>query len=122
MAESITSSSGVKGFVKDAAVAAAASFAVDFFSEVAGLPFLNQQSPFPIIDPQQTWMETILSAAGLVGVTLGGLSVFAGKSIVPGFGKEALAYGVGILAGESFYEHQFVKLAGIRNIRHGVYK
>lgn len=115
-------STGVKGFVKDAAIAAMASATLDFAVEAVGLPGLNQQSPFPIIDPQQTWMETILVGSGLVLTTLGALSVFAGHSLVPGFGKEALAYGVGILAGESFYEHQAVKFLGIRNIRHGIYK
>lgn len=114
--------SSVKGFVKDAAIAAVGSFALDFFVEVAGIPWLNEQSSFPILDHQQTWIETIITGAGLASAGLGALSVFAGKTIIPGFGKEALATGVGLLAGETFYEHQFVKMAGIRNIRHGVYK
>lgn len=121
MAES--SSSGVKGFVKDAAITAAAATALDFFTEVVGLPYLNDPSPFPLgLDHQQTIIETILTGTGYVLTGLGAFSVFAGKNVIPGFGHEALARGIGILAGTSFYEHQLVKPLGIRNIRHGVYR
>lgn len=117
------SSTGVKGFVKDAALAAVATAALDLFVEATQLPFLNDRSPIPLgLDHEQVVMETILTGSGLVLATLGGLSVFAGKSIIPGFGHTALAYGAGILAGTSFYEHQLVKPLGIRNIRHGVYR
>src|SRR5215831_11775769 len=98
---------GVKEFVKDAALAAAASAAADFFVEVAGIPMLNYPSPI-VLPPEheQTVVETILYGGGLILTTLGGLSLFAGKPIFGGYGKQALAYGVGILAGTSFYEHQ----------------
>lgn len=114
---------GVKEFTKDAALAAAATTALDFFVEAVGIPMLNERSPIQF-DPthESTVIETILVGAGLIGVGLGGLSIFAGKPIVGGFGKEALAYGAGILVGESFYENQLVKWFGIRNIRHPIYK
>ena len=113
---------GAKELVKDAALATAASASIDFFSEMVGLPYLNQRSPIPIIDPEATIMESILYGAGLVGITLGGLAMFAGKDIVPGFGKTALAYGTGLIVGTQFYENQIVKTFGIRNIRHPVYR
>ena len=115
--------SGVKEFAKDAAIAAFGSFALDLFVEATGIPMLNERSPIQL-DPthESTTIETILTGAGLVGVTLGGLSVFAGKPIIGGFGKQALAYGAGVLIGESFYENQAVKWLGIRNIRHPIYK
>lgn len=114
--------SGVREFVKDAALAAFASATADGFSEVVGLPYVNERSPIPLVDPEATIAETILYGAGLALTTLGGVGVFAGKSLVPGFGKEALAYGVGILVGTQFYENQIVKWFGIRNLRHPVYK
>src|ERR1700739_3482853 len=117
MAESTT---GVKGFVKDASLGAIATTALELAVEATGVPFLNDPSPLPILEHQQTIMETILGGSGLILTTLGGLSVFAGESIMPGFGQTALAYGIGLLAGTSFYENQFVKWFGIRNIRHGV--
>lgn len=114
---------GAKEFAKDAAIAAFATAVLDGFVEITGLPMLNERSPVQL-DPthESTVMETVLVAAGLVGVTLGGLNMFAGKNVVPGFGKEAAAYGAGILVGESFYENQLVKWFGIRNIRHPIYK
>ena len=113
---------GAKEFVKDAALATAASASVDFFSEVVGLPYLNQRSPIPIIDPEASIMESILYGTGLVLITLGGISMFAGKSLIPGFGHQAVAYGTGLIVGTQFYENQIVKTFGIRNIRHPVYR
>lgn len=118
----MVSEGGVKGFVKDAALAAAASFALDFAVELTGIDYLNRPSPIPITDREQTVVEAILGGTGVVLTALGALGVFAGKPIIGGYSKEALAYGIGILSGTSFYEHQGTRILGIRNLRHPIYR
>ena len=109
----------VREFVKDAALAAFAATAIDLFVEATNIiPPLNAPSAIPIVDPQATNIESVLYGSALVMGTLGALSVFAGKDIVPGFGKTALATAFGLYTGTQFYETQLVKYLGIRAIRH----
>src|SRR5438445_15882 len=46
-------SGGIKGFVKDMALGAAAGATVDAFLEVSHAPAVNNPSPFNLVDPQE---------------------------------------------------------------------
>ncbi len=106
---------GVKGFLKDAALGAAAAATVDAFLEVSHAPFFNDLSPIPIIDPQASNAETIIYGSGLLASTLGLIDLVGGKSIIPGYGKSLLGYGLGAIIGVQFYENEIIKWLGIRD-------
>ncbi len=115
MAKGSDGKGGVKNFVKDMALGAAAAGTVDMFLEVSHTPFFNELSPIPIIDPQASNAESIIYGAGLVASTLGLIDVVGGKAIIPGMGRSLLAYGLGSIIGVQFYENELIKWLGIRD-------
>lgn len=109
------SNGGVKGFVKDMALGAAAFATVDAFTEVSNAPGLNNKSPVNLVDPQESLTETILYGSSIAAIVLGLIDVVGGRSIVPGYGKTLLGYGIGGFIGTQFYENEIIKYLGIRD-------
>lgn len=110
-----SSAGGVKGFVKDIALGAASFATVDAFLEVSQAPGVNNKSPVNLVDPQESLAETILYGSSLAAIVLGLVDVVGGKSIVPGYGKTLLGYGIGGFIGTQFYENEIIKYLGIRD-------
>lgn len=108
-------SGGIKGFVKDMALGAAAFATVDAFTEVSNAPGLNNPSPFNLVDPQESITETVLYGSSLIAIVVGLVDVVGGKSIIPGYGKTLLGYGIGGFIGTQFYENEIIKYLGIRD-------
>jgi hypothetical protein len=116
MAKSITGSKGgIKNFVKDMALGAAAGATVDAFLEISHAPGVNDPSPFHLIDPQESNAETILYGGSMLATVLGLIDVVGGKSLLPGFGSTLLGYGIGTFIGVQFYENEVIKWLGIRD-------
>jgi hypothetical protein len=109
------SAGGIKGFVKDMALGAAAGATVDAFLEVSHAPGVNNPSPFNLIDPQESVAETALYGGAILATVLGLVDVVGGKALIPGFGKQLLAYGIGTYIGVQTYENEIIKYLGIRD-------
>ena len=108
-------SGGIKGFVKDMALGAAAGATVDAFLEVSHAPAVNNPSPFNLVDPQESLAETVLYGGSILATVLGLVDVVGGKALIPGYGKQLLGYGIGTFIGVQFYENEIIKYLGIRD-------
>ena len=103
----------VADFLRNASFGALTGAVIDAATEISQMPILNDKAPL-VDNPNMSTAEAIVYLTGGLAIIGGLVDMGTGLKAVGGYGKEAVATGLGLTLGTYVYETSLAELLGIR--------
>lgn len=103
----------VADFLRNASFGALTGAVIDAATEISEAPVLNDAAPF-FNNPDMSTSEAIVYTTAALAIVGGLVDMGTGIKAVGGYGKEAVATGLGLLVGTYVYENDLAEKLGIR--------
>lgn len=100
-------------FTRNASFGALTGAVIDAATEISEMPILNDKAPL-VENPNMSTAEAIVYLTGGLAIIGGLVDIGTGLKAVGGYGREALATGLGLVLGTYVYETSLATQLGIR--------
>ena len=100
-------------FLRNASFGALTGAVIDAATEISEMPILNDKAPL-VDNPNMSTAEAIVYLTGGLAIVGGLVDMGTGLKAVGGYGKEAIATGLGLTLGTYIYETSLAEQLGIR--------